>query len=94
MPAAARLFDLSNHPGLITKGSGNVLINSLPAARATDLQAHVCTMPPLAGPHPPNAILIGSKTVLINSMPAARCGDSTGCGAMISTGSLNVQIGG
>jgi uncharacterized Zn-binding protein involved in type VI secretion len=94
MKEAARLFDMSNHPGMITKGSGNVLINSLPAARANDLQAHTCTMPPLAGPHPPNAILIGSKTVLINSLPAARKGNGTACGAMIVTGSLNVQIGG
>jgi uncharacterized Zn-binding protein involved in type VI secretion len=92
MPAAARLFDLTNHPGIIAKGSPNVVISALPAARATDI--HVCLLPPLAGPHPSNPISSGSKTVLINGLPAARQFDPTGCGASIVTGSPTVQIGG
>lgn len=91
MPAAARMFDVTNHPGLILRGSTNVLINGLPAARTGD--THVCLMPPLAGPHPSNVIGPGSKTVLINGSFAARQLDVTGCGATIATGSLNVQIG-
>jgi uncharacterized Zn-binding protein involved in type VI secretion len=86
------MFDATNHPGLIVKGSPNVTINFLPAARSTDL--HACLMPPLAGPHPPTPIAMGSKTVLINGLPAARQFDLTGCGATIVTGSPNVQIGG
>jgi uncharacterized Zn-binding protein involved in type VI secretion len=77
---------------MITKGSRTVLINWRPAARVTDI--HTCTMPPTAGPHPPNPIATGSKTVLINGQPAARKFDKTGCGATISGGSPNVQIGG
>lgn len=92
MPAAARFLDATNHPGLIVQGSLNVLINFLPAARATDV--HVCLLPPLAGPHPPNKIAAGSKTVFINNLPAARQLDATGCGATIVSGSANVLIGG
>jgi len=92
MHQAARMFDFTNHPGFLVQGSPNVMINLLPAARVTD--AHVCLLPPLAGPHPPNSIAAGSKTVLINGLPAARQYDMTGCGATIVTGSPNVQIGG
>jgi uncharacterized Zn-binding protein involved in type VI secretion len=92
MPAAARMFDATNHPGMISTGSPNVRINFLSAARAIDV--HTCAFPPLAGPHPPNPILNGSKTVMINMLPAARQNDPTGCGATIITGSANVQIGG
>jgi uncharacterized Zn-binding protein involved in type VI secretion len=92
MPAAARVLDISNHPGFIVKGSPTVTINFLPAARATD--THVCLMPPLAGPHGGNPLVGGSKTVLINGLPAARQNDKTGCGATIISGSPNVIIGG
>ncbi len=92
MPAAARQLDPTNHPGTISTGSTNVLINGRPAARATDV--HTCALPPLAGPHPPNAIVQGSGTVLINGKAAARQMDTTGCGAMITAGSVDVVIGG
>jgi uncharacterized Zn-binding protein involved in type VI secretion len=92
MPAAARMFDSTNHPGMITKGSPDVLINFRPAARATDM--HTCALAPVAGPHPPNTIVGGSKTVLINNLPAARQFDGTGCGATIVGGSPDVIIGG
>ena len=92
MPAAARMFDLTNHPGLIVKGSPTVFINYLPAARFGD--THACLMPPLAGPHPSNPIMAGSGTVFINGLFAARQFDQTGCGAAITTGSATVQIGG
>ena len=55
---------------------------------------HACTMPPVAGPHPPTPIAKGSATVLINNRPAARQFDTAGCGALIATGSPNVLIGG
>jgi uncharacterized Zn-binding protein involved in type VI secretion len=92
MPNAARLFDLTNHPGVIASGSPTVLINNRPAARSTD--KHTCAFPPVAGPHPPNAIGLGSKTVLINGLSAARAGDLCACGAAIEVGSVTVQIGG
>jgi uncharacterized Zn-binding protein involved in type VI secretion len=92
MPAAARMFDPSNHPGAVMQGSPNVLINGLPAARMGD--QHVCALPPVAGPHPPSPVAAGSGTVLINGQPAARQLDMVGCGATIVGGSPTVQIGG
>ena len=93
MPAAARLFEVTNHPGMIMgPGAATVFINSLPAVRVTD--QHICMLPPLAGPHPPNKIVQGSVTVLIEGQPAARQGDLTACGAAIVTGSPDVQISG
>ena len=89
---AARLGDPSSHPGFIS-GPGNptVLIEGKPAAAVGDL--HVCTMPPLAGPHPPGPILMGSPTVLIGGRPAARLSDVTACGATIIQGAPSVLIG-
>jgi uncharacterized Zn-binding protein involved in type VI secretion len=92
MPFAATRFSLTSHPGLVSTGHRNVLINTLPAARLGD--RHVCLLPPLAGPHPTNTIVKGSATVRIGGAPAARVGDLTGCGAAIATGSPNVTIGG
>ena len=93
MPGAARMFEPTNHPGIILgPGAKNVLINCLPAVRATD--KHACLLPPTAGPHPPSTIVAGSTTVFIEGQPAARKGDAVGCGATILTGSLDVLIGG
>jgi uncharacterized Zn-binding protein involved in type VI secretion len=69
-----------------------VLIGGMPAAVVGDL--HACSMPPLAGPHPPTPIVMGSMTVLIGGRPAARMGDMAGCGAPIIMGSPLVEIGG
>jgi uncharacterized Zn-binding protein involved in type VI secretion len=93
MPAAARVTDPTAHPGAIGgPGATTVLINNLPAARVDD--PHICALPPLAGPHPPNKIVTGSGTVWIEGKFAARQGDLTGCGAAILGGSPTVQIGG
>jgi uncharacterized Zn-binding protein involved in type VI secretion len=93
MPPAARITDPTGHPGLITgPGVPNVLIGGLPAAVVGDI--HACTMPPLAGPHPPSPIAKGSATVLIGGRPAARMGDLSGCGAPIVMGFPTVLIGG
>ena len=91
MPAAARQFDPTNHPGLLVHGSDNVLIENRPAARVGD--KHVCLLPPTAGPHPASTIAKGSATVLINGKSAARQLDTVGCGAQISGGALKVVIG-
>lgn len=92
MPAAARVTDTTNHPGVISgPGSPSVVINGLPAAIQTD--THVCSFPPPAGPHPPAPFATGSTTVLINGIPALRQFDTAVCGAMIMMGSPNVIIG-
>ena len=92
MPGAATLFEPTSHPGIIMSGATKTLINFLPAARVTD--KHTCLLPPTAGPHPPSTIVQGSSTVLIENQPAARQGDKAGCGAVISSGSTDVLIGG
>lgn len=93
MPFAARVGDPSGHPGVITgPGVATVLIGGMPAAVVGDM--HACSMPPLAGPHPPSPISMGSMTVLIGGRPAAQFGDISGCGAPIVMGSLLVDIGG
>ena len=93
MPSAARLGDPTSHPGIISgPGIPTVLIGGAPAAVLND--THVCALPPLAGPHPPNPIIVGSSTVTIGGMAAARVGDPTGCGATIVAGMPTVDIGG
>lgn len=93
MPPAARVTDPTGHPGIITgPGVPTVLIGGMPAAVLGDI--HACSMPPLAGPHPPTPIVKGSATVLIGGRPAARMGDLSGCGAPIVMGLPTVMIGG
>lgn len=91
MPAAARVTDLTNHPGAIGgPGALTVRIEQLPAARLGDL--HICAFSPT--PHPSNTIMRGSATVYIENMPAARLGDPCVCSATITTGAFTVSIGG
>jgi len=93
MPPAARLTDMTGHPGIVTgPGVGTVLIAGMPAAVAGDM--HSCTFPPPAGPHPPTPFPVGSSTVLIGGRPGLRMGDMAGCGAPIVTGAPSVVIGG
>jgi len=90
MPPAARVGDLTGHPGVLNgPGVPTVLIAGRPAVRIGDL--HVCALAPV--PHPPTGIAQGQPRVLIGGSPAARVGDLTGCGAPILTGAPNVEIG-
>jgi uncharacterized Zn-binding protein involved in type VI secretion len=92
MPPAARVGDPTAHPGAISgPGAATVLIAGQPAAIAGD--THVCSMPPLAGPHPPTPFPPGSVTVLVGGSPALRMGDVSGCGAPITMGAPTVLIG-
>jgi uncharacterized Zn-binding protein involved in type VI secretion len=93
MPPAARVTDLTSHPGFIAgPGTPTVLIVGLPAASVGD--THVCLMPPNAGPHPPAPFPKGSLTVLIGHRPALRMNDVSSCGATIRGGAPTVLIGG
>ena len=92
MPAAARIFDPTNHPGFILGGVINVLIGGRPGA--TQGHPHICLLPPKAGPHSPSALVGGSKTVLIGGKAAMRQGDKAGCQAVITKGAPTVIIGG
>lgn len=93
MPPAARVTDLTGHPGVVTgPGMPTVLIGGLPAAVLGDL--HTCSFPPPAV-HPPTPFIKGSATVLIGNRPALRVGDMAGCGApILPPGCITVMIGG
>jgi uncharacterized Zn-binding protein involved in type VI secretion len=82
MPPAARVGDLTGHPGTIgPPGVPTVLIGGKPAA--TVGTPHVCSFPP-PPPHPPSTIVPpGSPMVLIGGKPAARVGDMSACGSPI-----------
>jgi uncharacterized Zn-binding protein involved in type VI secretion len=69
-----------------------VLIGGMVAASVGDI--HACSMPPVAGPHPPSPFPKGSLTVMIGGRFALRMGDISGCGAPIVMGCPNVLIGG
>ena len=93
MPPAARVGDLTGHPGVISPpGVPTVLIGGMPAA--TVGTPHACSFPP-PPPHPPSAILPpGSMTVFIGGRNAARVGDLAACGSPIVAGCMTVLIGG
>ncbi len=69
-------------PGVITKGSGDVSIGGMPAARKGDATD--------GG----TAIEQGSPNVFINGKPAVTVGDKTGCGGITIGGASNVFING
>ena len=93
MPPAARVGDVTPHPGVVTgPGVLTVLIGSMPAAVVGDL--HTCSFPPPAV-HPPTPFAKGCPTVLIGGRPALRVGDMSGCGApILPPGCPTVLIGG
>lgn len=92
MPPAARVGDMTGHPGVVSgPGVPTVVIGGQPAAVVGDM--HACSFPPPVV-HPPTPISKGSATVFIGGRPAARVGDISGCGAPIMVGAFNVLIGG
>ena len=92
MPPAARVTDKHICPngvvGVLLPPSGKsiVKIGGLLAAYVTT-PATPCT----AGP---NTVVKGSSIVNINGNPAARIGDKTAHGSTITTGFMQVNIGG
>lgn len=86
MPAAARRGDLISHGGEIIEGSPDHATNSIPTARKDD--AVICVI------HGLQKIAAGSPTVEVNGRQRARVGDPITCGAVITTGSPNVDVGG
>ena len=73
--------------------SGNVFVNGIGAVRQSD----VVTAHPFPSTgcqtHTPGLVSF-SGTVKINGLGAGRNGDTYGCGAIITSGSPNVSIGG
>ena len=69
-------------PGVVTKGSGDVSIGGLPAARRGDTTDGGA------------ALEQGSPDVFINGKPAVTSGDRTSCGGVVVGGASNVFING
>lgn len=93
MANAARVGDLTDHPGTLAgPGVPLVLIEGKAAANVGGT-LHVCAFPSPAGPHPSNTIAVGASRVFIGGRQAARLGDTCGCGATIVTGAARVLIG-
>ncbi|PWC16575.1 phospholipase [Brenneria roseae subsp. roseae] len=99
MPSAARLGDSCAGHGCfpatpIIEGSGDVIINGIPAARKGDaVLLHACPCPNMPHGVHSRAISAGSGTVIINGKLAARVGDAIGCGGAVAAGSGDVIIG-
>jgi uncharacterized Zn-binding protein involved in type VI secretion len=97
MPNAARVGDLTGHPGVVNMpGATNVLIGGQPAA-LLGMSMHACSFPAPV-PHPPSVFAPAPGApptkVLINGMPVARVGDMAACGATIlPPGAPTVIIG-
>lgn len=96
MPGAARVNDQHLCPAfdgpkphgggpILPPASVDVQTNALGQARATD---------PATCVGPPDFIVTGSGSVLVNGLPAVRLLDKTAHGGSITSGSLNVIIGG
>jgi uncharacterized Zn-binding protein involved in type VI secretion len=99
MAPAARLTDLHvcplttpgtppvPHAGgpIVQTSEPTVLIGGLPAARVGDLATCVGSV---------DTIVQGSSTVLIGGLAAVRMGDATAHGGTVTSGCVNVIIGG
>ena len=97
MPQAARVLDVTLHPGLVMPpGVPTVLIGGSPAAAVGTLHTCLLQTPAGAPAHLPTPTPFprGSATVLIGGTPALRVGDMSTCGSPITTGAPTVLIGG
>ena len=89
MPPAARSTDPTAHGSPLSgPGSPDVLIEGLPAYRAT-IDFHSCPLSDSSGPHVGGMVNVGSSTVFINGVPAARQGD-----VLVESGPPNSIVGG
>lgn len=82
----ARMGDISSHGGVIVSGAIRTMVNGRPVARMGDL--HVCPIPG----HGVTPIVTGSLDTVTEAMPNARLGDVAACGALIVTGSLDMNV--
>ena len=96
MPAVTRIgdADVTHCSGMKRKdGSPNVLVNSIPVSRQTDVNTVHVFPAPVCPPHS-KPIAKGSSTVKINRLGCGRIGDAiSGC-TSVAAGSPNVFAGG
>lgn len=96
MPAVTRQGDgCTGHgsypPRNSVSGSGNVMINGIPAHRQGDgWETHCNDVPVCHG----GSLAAGSGTVIVNGKQLGRVGDPVDCGSAVAAGSPNVFAGG
>lgn len=96
MPAVTRQGDACTGHGAFpprnsTSGSGNVMVNGIPAHRQGDGWATHCNDVPVCHG---GALASGSGTVNVNGKPLGRIGDPVDCGSAVAAGSPDVFAGG
>lgn len=87
MPAVARLGDTSDHGGVIISASSNVKANGIEVARQGD--QHSC---PIKG-HGITPLTASVTDVKVNGRLVITIGSQAGCGAVIDSGSPDVNAG-
>ena len=88
MPGVARSIDVSSHGGVLALPfAKSVLTNDRPTAHLGTL--HVCPLPF----HGVTPIGPGNSSVRVEGKPVATIGTAAGCGAVVVTGSGDVEAG-
>lgn len=88
MPAVARIGDVSSHGGvLIAPVNKDVITSDRPTAHIGTL--HACPIPG----HGVTPVVTGIPDVLNGGPPIATVGSVCGCGAVVVTGSGDVEAG-
>ena len=88
MPFVARLGDFSSHGGVLTLPvNKSVMTGDRPTAHLGTI--HVCPRPF----HPSTPIFPGVVSVRVGDKPVATIGTKAGCGAVVVTGSGDVNAG-
>jgi uncharacterized Zn-binding protein involved in type VI secretion len=85
MPQVARIGDSIDHGGTIIEGSPDCNCNGLAIARVGD--AVICDI------HGAQTITSGIDSVPVNGQAIAVVGSSVSCGAVVATGSPDVNAG-
>jgi uncharacterized Zn-binding protein involved in type VI secretion len=85
MAKIARVGDAISHGGYIVSGASNTYANGQLIARIGD--------PVICNEHGETKIVECSMSVKVEGSLAARVGDMCGCGAVIVSGSDNVECG-
>lgn len=90
MAGVARLGDLTSHGGVLKAPvRKDVLTNGRPTAHI----GTVIVCPSGTPPHGFTVVVSGNTSVLVGGIPIATVGSATSCGAVVATGSGDVEAG-
>lgn len=93
-PVARANTDTVLGGGLMTFGSTNVFVNTIPVVLlGSPITPHGCCGEPGCEIHCSSTIIGGSTNVFVNNIPSVRLGDPSICGDPVITGSPTVFFG-